>query len=57
MATRATSKLHRDLQRSADEAILTKLGYKQELRRAFTPLEVGLTPMPDSPEHTDPTVA
>ncbi|OJA10262.1 hypothetical protein AZE42_08921 [Rhizopogon vesiculosus] len=34
----ATSKLHS--QQSADEAILAKLGYKQELRRAFTPLEM-----------------
>jgi len=24
----------------ADEALLVKLGYKQELRREFTPLEV-----------------
>ncbi|KAG2135256.1 amino acid/polyamine transporter I [Suillus clintonianus] len=40
MATRthATSKLH--LQPSSDEAILARLGYKQEFRRAFTPLEV-----------------
>ncbi|OAX42763.1 amino acid transporter [Rhizopogon vinicolor AM-OR11-026] len=38
MATRATSKLHS--QQSVDEAILAKLGYKQELRRAFRPLEV-----------------
>ncbi|KAJ8594347.1 amino acid transporter [Rhizopogon salebrosus TDB-379] len=38
MATKATSKSH--LQQSADEAILAKLGYKQEFRRSFTPLEV-----------------
>lgn len=40
MATRthATSNLH--LQPSSDEAILARLGYKQEFRRAFTPLEV-----------------
>ncbi|KAG1722545.1 amino acid/polyamine transporter I, partial [Suillus paluster] len=40
MATRvpATSKLH--LQQSEDEATLAKLGYKQEFRREFTPLEV-----------------
>ncbi|KAG1732877.1 amino acid permease-domain-containing protein [Suillus paluster] len=33
-----TSRLR--LQPNADEAILAKLGYKQEFRRAFTPLEV-----------------
>ena len=48
MATKATSKSH--LQQSADEAILAKLGYKQEFRRAFTPLEVGL--ISDSLEYT-----
>ncbi|KAG2356430.1 amino acid/polyamine transporter I [Suillus spraguei] len=40
MVTRvpATSKQHS--QQGADEAVLAKLGYKQELRREFTPLEV-----------------
>ncbi|KAJ8594344.1 amino acid transporter [Rhizopogon salebrosus TDB-379] len=38
MSTRTTSKSH--LQNIADEALLAQLGYKQELRRAFTPLEV-----------------
>jgi len=43
MATRAaTSNLR--LQHRADEALLAKLGYKQELRREFTPLEVSLIP-------------
>jgi hypothetical protein len=42
MATKETSQLH--LQHAADEATLAKLGYKQEFRRAFTPLEVGSTP-------------
>ncbi|KAG0693917.1 amino acid/polyamine transporter I [Suillus ampliporus] len=42
MATKAPaiSKLH--LQRRADDATLAKLGYKQEFRREFTPLEVSL---------------
>lgn len=26
----------------ADEALLAELGYKQEFKRAFTPLEVGI---------------
>lgn len=40
MVTRApvTSKQHS--QQGVDEAVLAKLGYKQELRREFTPLEV-----------------
>ncbi|KAJ8594353.1 amino acid transporter [Rhizopogon salebrosus TDB-379] len=36
--TKTTSKSH--LQNIADEALLAQLGYKQELRRVFTPLEV-----------------
>jgi hypothetical protein len=40
--TKTTSKSH--LQNIADEALLAQLGYKQELRRAFTPLEVGMMP-------------
>jgi hypothetical protein len=48
MSTRTTSKSH--LQNIADEALLAQLGYKQELRRAFTPLEVGM--MPDLFERT-----
>ncbi|KAG0693916.1 amino acid/polyamine transporter I [Suillus ampliporus] len=40
MATRAPTISKSLLQPSADEAILAKLGYKQEFRREFTPLEV-----------------
>lgn len=31
---------HSDAIRIADEALLADLGYKQEFKRAFTPLEV-----------------
>jgi hypothetical protein len=41
MVTRAPATSKRLLQLGADEAVLAKLGYKQELRREFTPLEVG----------------
>jgi hypothetical protein len=37
-----TSKRHLQLGADHDEAVLAKLGYKQEFRREFTPLEVGL---------------
>ncbi|KAG2036395.1 amino acid/polyamine transporter I [Suillus americanus] len=40
MVTRAPATSKRHLQLDADEAVLAKLGYKQELRREFTPLEV-----------------
>jgi amino acid permease (GABA permease) len=40
MVTRAPATSKRLLQLGADEAVLAKLGYKQELRREFTPLEV-----------------
>ncbi len=34
-----------DAIRVADEALLASLGYKQEFKRAFTPLEVYFTPL------------
>lgn len=40
---RNPAELHRNnayLSASADEALLKSLGYKQELRRTFTPLEL-----------------
>lgn len=40
MVARAPATSKRHLQSDADEAVLAKLGYKQELRREFTPLEV-----------------
>ncbi|KAG1844504.1 amino acid/polyamine transporter I [Suillus subalutaceus] len=40
MVARAPATSKRHLQLDADEAVLAKLGYKQELRREFTPLEV-----------------
>jgi hypothetical protein len=42
MVARAPGTSKRHLQLGADEAVLAKLGYKQEFRREFTPLEVGL---------------
>lgn len=42
MAARAPATSKQHLQLGADEVVLAKLGYKQEFRREFTPLEVGL---------------
>lgn len=40
MAARAPATSKQHLQLGVDEAVLAKLGYKQEFRREFTPLEV-----------------
>lgn len=34
----------KDVVNAADEALLAALGYKQEFKRAFTPLEVRFLP-------------